>query len=1074
MMPSRSDERGRYSKMKESRDVKLFLNDREVEGKAGQTILQLCQEHGVEVPTLCYSPHLSVYGGCSLCLVEVEGARALLRACSTPISEGMRIRTDSERVRRVRKLGLELMLSDHVGDCRPPCTLTCPARGDVQAYVNLAAEGKFQEAYEVLMRNVVLPASIGRVCPAPCQEKCRRNLVEKEPVSIKHIKRFVGDFALANPGSFNLRPAPYNGKRVAVVGGGPAGISAAYFLRLKGYSVTIFEKEEKLGGMMRYGIPDYRLPQRVLDAEISRVLSLGVDVRLKTALGRDVSLEEIRRDYDAVLLAMGCWRSSPMGVEGENLDGVLKGIEFLYRVNRGERHTLGKRVAVIGGGNTAMDAARCARRLGAQEVYVLYRRTREEMPAEEEEVREAMEEGVKFVFLVAPVRIEGNGKVERVVLQRMELGEPDSSGRRRPIPVPGSEFPMEVDCVIAAIGQTIDPTGLPPELTDGRRMKVKSDYSTPLEGVFVAGDQFSGPDIAIAAIGTGHWAAESIDHYLTKGFPKAPFEYDVRRFDLTEEDFAHVPKAPRQRPHVEPASTRLEKPFEEYNAGLTEEQVLSDGRRCMECGCQDLFECKLRRYAIEYEVDPARFAGEHIPRYEDANRYYTRNMDKCILCGSCVRACDEWAQAHAIDQIRRGFETVVDTPFRIPIERSDCVFCGQCVMFCPTGALVEKKAPRKPHSSLTIHHRSACNQCSLGCEIVFHLDSSTKRVFRATTDHDNKRSFNRGRSCWRGIYNWEHLYSHRRTKGAYLGRGTARRAISDAEGREILRREALHFLENFGEGAVVLGVSGRLAMEEIAALKRWAEELGVKRTVLLEGGPVFTLEALRASGIRRTTSLDRILSSRRALLLGGRVSKSHPVLWMHLKERVRREEMSLAIVGLCEDEDVLHYSDLQLSPEQLMDRDLLGGLVREGASVIASEDLLAPHETEELFKALAGMCDLQERVYLCGGSPNFWKALEMGFSVAHELEDAPMVVLAMESNLNEDPPRGAKELASKASFLAVLDCLDSEIAWSADLILPLAPLAERGGTLYNDLGEVIEVDPLPFHTSRSIERYLGS
>ena len=519
------------------RNVRVILNNKEVYGFQGQKILDLCAECGVEIPTLCYDPHLSVHGGCSVCLVDVKGAKALVRACANTITPGMVIDTNNEKVNGARKLALELLLSDHVGDCRPPCTLTCPANGNVQAYINQTAQGKYREALDTLHHHVTLPASIGRVCPAPCQEKCRRNFVDEEPVSIREIKRFVADWAIERNDLGNIPHIEENGKSVAVVGGGPAGVSAAYFLRLHGYRVTIFEREEKLGGMMRYGIPDYRLPQDVIQKEIDWLLAHGVDVRTNTGLGRDITLDELREEYDSVLLAMGCWKSSPMKVTGEDLPGVVGGIDFLYTVNKGRTMKVGKRVAVIGGGNTAMDACRCAVRSGAEKVYIVYRRTREEMPAEKLEIEEAVQEGVEFLFLAAPVAVEGNGKVERLVCERMELGAPDASGRRSPVPT-GERFTLDVDMVIAAIGQGIDFTGLPKDIQDGRKMKADDNYATPLSGVFVCGDQQTGPKIAIQAIGNGHWAADSIHAYLTTGVAKKPFFYDIVRNDLGPADFA--------------------------------------------------------------------------------------------------------------------------------------------------------------------------------------------------------------------------------------------------------------------------------------------------------------------------------------------------------------------------------------------------------------------------------------------------------------------------------------------------------------------------------------------------------
>jgi len=728
------------------RNVKVILDGKEVYGYSGQKILDLCADCGVEIPTLCYDPHLSVHGGCSVCLVDVKGAKSLVRACASTIAPGLVIQTDTERVRKARKLALELLFSDHVGDCRPPCTLTCPAHGDVQGYVNLAAQGNYEASLAALHQNITLPASIGRVCPAPCEEKCRRNFVDEQPVSIREIKRFVGDWCLQNDALTPIPVITENRRKVAVVGGGPAGVSASYFLRKLGYGVTLYEKEADLGGMMRYGIPDYRLPREVLKKETQWLVDHGVEVRHGVALGRDVSIEQLRDENDAVLLAMGCWKSSPMRTPGENLPGVIGGIDFLYKVNNDLPTGIGTRVAVIGGGNTAMDACRCALRLGAKSVSIVYRRSREEMPAQDIEIQEAMEEGVEFLFLMAPKTVVGTERVEALECEKMVLGEPDASGRRKPIPT-GEIVRLEVDTVIAAIGQQIRFEGLPETIHNGKQMIVDDNYATPLPGVFVCGDQQTGPDIAVRAIGNGHYAAESIHAYITTGKAQKPFEYDVVRTDLGPEDFTHIEKQPQEQvAHINP-ELRVKMAFKEYGPGLTEEQLLRDAKRCMECGCSDLHECRLRRYGQDYNVDPERVAGEHLPRVVEANAFYDRNMDKCILCGRCVRTCDEIAGFHAIDFTKRGFEGLIDTEFWKPMDESECTSCGLCVQMCPVGALTEKRAPRWPHSEKPVLVPTACSACPVGCDLVLNLDKASSRLVRVTTDLDLASSPTQGNSC---------------------------------------------------------------------------------------------------------------------------------------------------------------------------------------------------------------------------------------------------------------------------------------------------------------------------------------
>ncbi|MDR1741485.1 MAG: FAD-dependent oxidoreductase [Synergistaceae bacterium] len=767
-----------------NRTVKVNIDGRDVYGFPGQKLLDLCREAGVDIPTLCYDPHLSTHGGCSMCLVEIEGAKALARACANDIAPNMVVRTDTTRVTSARRLALELMLSDHVGDCRSPCTLACPAQGKVQAYVNLTALGDFRAALDALHDNIPLPAGIGRVCPAPCQKKCRRNLVD-ETVSIREIKRFVGDWGIASQNLGALPAIEENGFSVGVVGAGPAGLSCAYFLRRAGCSVTIYEREAKPGGMMRYGIPDYRLPQEVIDAEAAWILSHGIELKTGVALGRDVQLEELRLRHDAVVLAMGCWKSQPMRVKGEDSAGVVGGIDFLYTVNTHNPMKVGRRVAVVGGGNTAMDACRSARRLGAEKVYVVYRRTREEMPAEPDEIREAMEEGVEFVYLAAPksVLVDGDGKANRLLCERMELGEPDASGRRSPVPT-GAEFEIEADMVISAIGQTVDLSLMGPSgtLHDGRHMNVDADYATPLAGVFVCGDQQTGAKIAIEAIGNGHWCADSVEHYLKYGVAKKPFVYDVTNDALTEKDFEDEPRIPRVHPAEGSVEARLAAPDKEYARGYTLEQVLSEAKRCMECGCPDIRECKLRKYATELEACPDWVSGARVHRTEDENARYVRNMDKCVLCGKCVRVCDEVIGVHAIDFVRRGFDSTIAPQFLTDMESSDCVFCGLCVQACPVGALTERRIERLPHQTEFREVRTTCPHCPLGCEIILNISKADGRVARVTTDLENPASPNRGLTCLRGkwIFGGDDRITTPTRGGEPIDWSTAMAALSEA------------------------------------------------------------------------------------------------------------------------------------------------------------------------------------------------------------------------------------------------------------------------------------------------------
>lgn len=471
----------------------------------------------------------------------------------------------------------------------PPCQSTCPMGQDVSTYTALIGHGQVEKAWEIIREENPLPMVLGRVCPHPCEAKCRRGEVD-EPIAICALKRFAADKMRDNLKKVGPAPVFFPDERVAVVGSGPAGLTAAYDLAKRGYPVTVFEELAEPGGWLRAGIPEYRLPRDVLDDEIDAIKRLGVEIRLGVRVGKDLTFDQLKSEgYKAFFIGVGAHKGLKMGIPGEDeFGGFVDATAFLKKVNLEEKKSPGRRVCVIGGGNSAIDAARTSLRLGAEEVHIVYRRLREQMPANPAEIEAAIEEGIHLDFLTAPVRILGEaGKVVGMECIKNELGEPDASGRRRPVPIKGSNFVIECDLILPAIGQEPDLSFLNGDLKFeiGRWHNFVVDektLATNIPGFFAGGDAVTGPATVVQAVAAGHRAAVSIDCYLREKaytgywYPKPHLQ--VAKLELTEEDEKLVrPKLP-ELPAVERAAS-----FDEVELGLDERSALCEARRCLRC-----------------------------------------------------------------------------------------------------------------------------------------------------------------------------------------------------------------------------------------------------------------------------------------------------------------------------------------------------------------------------------------------------------------------------------------------------------------------------------------------------------
>ncbi len=705
----------------------ITIDGKVVQAYEGQTILSIAIDNGFpDIPNLCNDEKIEPTSACRMCLVHIEGEKRPLPSCNTPAVPGMVVTTNSDELFHIRRTNLEMMLSDHNAYCQPPCQIECPTHIDIPGYLELIAKGSMKEAARLVKEVLPFPYILGLTCPAPCQKGCRRTLVEEE-IAICRMHGYAAESCLLDPPVPYLQDPP-TGKRVAIIGAGPAGLTCAYYLALKGHSCKVFDMQPQPGGMLRYGIPEYRLPKDIMDREIDHVWQLGVELQTNVKLGRDFTVDDLIADgYDAVYLAIGAWTSNPLGAPGEDAEGVVNAIAFLGEKVEGKTVPVkeGDEVVVLGGGFTTFDCTRTSVRLGAK-VHTGYRRSRAEMTATMEEIEDAEAEGAEIIYYVQATKVvvEDN-KTKGLEFQRNKLGEPDASGRRRPVPIPGSEYVIPCNTVIPAYGQKPDKA----VLDDKSGVKwtkwttIQTDphnFMTDRKGVFSGGDCQMGAKTIIECVGQGKLGARSIHAYLSGEDMSAVsrrLELEERKPDLFD-IVPYKPVEPKVKMPMLPYEDR-KRSFRMIELGYLQEQAEREAGRCLQCACPAAGQCDLQKYSIEHGLADNRFHDGEPSDYHDydvdlSHSFILRDPNKCINCTQCVRVCHDVIGPDCYGMFGKGFDTIVATPFNVSLHDTDCVSCGACVQVCPTGSLMMAERYLKRYS-FALDRCIFCGDCVEVC-----------------------------------------------------------------------------------------------------------------------------------------------------------------------------------------------------------------------------------------------------------------------------------------------------------------------------------------------------------------------
>ncbi|CAH1531741.1 Formate dehydrogenase-O, major subunit [Vibrio owensii] len=931
----------------------------------GLTLLEAAKVCGVEIPSLCGMNKSNEKVPCDLCVVEVESG-GTKRACELEVYRGLNVVTQSEQLSEHRRKALNRIMTDHYADCEAPCKTACPAGVDIQSYLYHIAQNDHQKAIEVIKRTLPMPLSIGRVCPAFCESECRRSLVD-EPIAIRQLKRHAADADLSAHEAYVPEKKLSKGLNIAVVGSGPGGLTAGYYLSNEGYDVTVFESMPKAGGWLRYGIPEYRLPKDILDKEIELMCRNGMQVHTNQKLGVDFTLSQLSEEYDAVCLAVGASQAVEMHYTGSDLEGCYLGVDYLKDYVTKQNYVTGQKVAVIGGGNTAIDCARTARRAGA-DTTLIYRRTRDEMPAEDYEIVEAEHEGVKFHFLTNPAEnlADETGRVNAIRLERMALGEPDASGRRSPKPT-GEFFTEEFDTVIAAVSQKPDLSFLEGEdlsIPLTRWNTSDADEKTMHTGtgnIFSIGDFRRGPATAVEAVGDGRVAAKAIDLFLNgdmADMPKAAFNSRKEK-KLSQVDplhFENIQKVARSiMPELTPA--QREQSFAEVELGFDNEEAMKEAARCLECGCQANTDCSLRDYSTEYEAEQSFDFSLQIKSHQDwldlrakdlrhkyevdrSSEFIEFDANRCISCGQCIQACRDKA-VHGVlnfvcDKQGRPALRPDDRPHfgsnkngLTLMGDSNCVQCGACVQVCPTGAMVDSRDRSQGRTEDLKAVDTICTYCGVGCKLTMFVDEATNTI-RYVKGGDSP--VNQGMLCVKGRFGFDFIGSEERLTTPLIRKDGWLQPASWEEAIQLIASKFSGIKQDFGSNALAGFSSAKTTNEDNYAFQKFVRrELGTNNVDhcarLCHASSVTGLEASLGSGAM-TNDIPSIKHSDVIFIIGSDTTSAHPIIASHIKQAIRHHGARL-IVADPKRVDMAEHAELYMAHRPGTDVMLLNGVMQQ-------------------------------------------------------------------------------------------------------------------------------------------------